>query len=83
MEPLSPDRMKLFQHGRLVDVLLYGPFLIWLGATDRYRLPSLVRLLLLGGGLATIVSNYRNYWLVDRVWERQIPPIELLGLSGL
>lgn len=71
----------MMQLGRLVDVLAFGPFLVWLGF--QAGLPSWARALLLTGGAMTAVSNLRNYLLVESVRRGFEPADALLEMGRL
>lgn len=51
---------------RLLDVWLFGPFMVWAGAQQRSPFPAWARLALMVGGALTIVYNARNYLEAER-----------------
>ena len=56
------------QEIRLIDVFLLGPFLIWAGLQKK-RLSKTSQLLLIGGGVATIIYNAKNFLEVKQITE--------------
>lgn len=49
------------QYVRLVDVLLYGPFLVYLSSKRTYTFSDTEKVFLLFLGVTTITYNLRNY----------------------
>ena len=49
-----------FQDVRLVDTLLLGPFMVWVGWKGR-KMPDWARLVLAVSGVLTMAFNFRNY----------------------
>ncbi len=76
---LARPNVELYQAGRLVDILLFGPLLVYLGSTLQLAAPF--RIALVAGGVATILSNIRNRELVSRVQAGE-PAGILLGMGG-
>lgn len=59
--PSTPIEVQKSQEVRLLDVLVFGPFLIGMALTTRP--PTLLRVLLGAVGVGTILYNLRNYQL--------------------
>lgn len=59
---------ELFQHARLVDILLMGPFMVWYGWKDS-QMPDWARGVMVVGGLMTMGFNLRNWMLVEEAKE--------------
>ena len=49
-----------------VDVLFLGPLLVWIGLNPGKRLPAPLAALLILTGIATIIFNGVNYWLIEQ-----------------
>lgn len=64
------------QKVRLVDVFLLGPFMVAAGARSS-SLPGWMRVGLVGGGVATVGYNLRNY-LEKRDTQRDPEVVELV-----
>ena len=43
---------------RLIDILFFGPFLIWVALKEKNKLIQIILLLM---GISTIIYNLRNY----------------------
>lgn len=71
----------LYQLGRGADIFLFGPFLIWLGLTA--DLPRWAKGLLVAGGVLTMASNIRNFYLIDQVATGAASCDTLLGMGEL
>lgn len=67
-----------YQAGRLVDILLFGPFLIWL--STHTRVPWIKAALFAGGSL-TIIGNLRNYYMIEQVRSGQASTETLMSLG--
>ena len=62
---LSDCNSQAVQSIRLfVDVLFLGPLLIWIGLNPGKRLPAPLAALLVLTGIATIIFNGVNYWII-------------------
>lgn len=44
---------------RLMDVFLFGPAMLWIGA--RYNMKPWEKVFMYGGGIMTIYLNHKNY----------------------
>ena len=49
------------QYVRLVDIFIYGPYLIYLSSQDNYEFSIYEKIFLLFLGATTITYNARNY----------------------
>lgn len=49
------------QYVRVVDVLLYGPYLVYLSTKNSYVFTAIEKLVLLFMGVTTISYNFRNF----------------------
>ena len=68
---------------RLFDVLVLGPWLLWLGARSRTRLHSIERAGLVAAGALTIAYNAKNY--LDNERARKLiegPEIAIIKTRG-
>jgi hypothetical protein len=56
------DGVQKTQYVRVTDVLLYGPFLIYLSTKNTYVFTPIEKLVLLFMGVTTITYNLRNFF---------------------
>jgi hypothetical protein len=78
---MRDDLINVLQAGRLGDILLFGPLLIWLGLSLNVR--PWVKWALVAGGAATSISNLRNLLMVEQVRTGAVPAETLLGMGRL
>lgn len=65
--PSTPIEVQKSQQVRLLDVLVFGPFMIGMALTSRP--PVILRVLLGAVGVGTILYNLRNYQLTQEQAE--------------
>jgi len=53
------------QYVRIIDILLYGPYLIYLAMKQTYTFSIPEKLFLLLFGTTTITYNLKNFWYAD------------------
>lgn len=70
----------LMQAGRMGDVLVWGPFVLWF-AWQAEGVPDWARVVLAGGGLLTIGANLRNFMIVNEAMQDGVECRELYRLS--
>ena len=81
-----PEYVKFDKHQgksqgvRAFDVVVLGPFLVWVGA--RRELGDLERFLLVAAGLGTIAYNFRNFGKIAGHHRDHLALGETLQVSG-
>jgi len=58
---LSATGFEKGQYVRLLDILLYGPYLVYLAMKDTYTFSMAEKMLLLFFGTTTVSYNLRNF----------------------
>lgn len=55
------------QFVRLIDVFFLGPLMVYIGLQGRFKIPSLLRVVMLTSGAMTVIYNGRNYLIQRRI----------------